>query len=261
MKTIIMAATAFAAISTFAGLADFDSLTTGPNGYYKPDVGGVYNWQDDGASFGLNVDPTYFSWDGWTYSDVNDTNTAGFGNQYAVFGDGQDRSGTGNYAVGYYSSWGGSNPTVTFSGATQVNGFYAMNTTYAALDMMSGSGYSDAFSTNDWLKLSVEGFNNSAESQGVSDMLLADFTGYTAGDNKNNYMLTDWDFMDLTGLGNDVYSLKFSVTSSANGTPTYLAMDELSFVAVPEPSSVLLMLGGFAGMVWFRRRRKYMFRG
>lgn len=30
--------------------------------------------------------------------------------------------------------------------------------------------------------------------------------------------------------------------------------------AVPEPSSVILLVGGFGGMVWFRRRRKYFFR-
>ena len=30
---------------------------------------------------------------------------------------------------------------------------------------------------------------------------------------------------------------------------------------VPEPSTVILMAGGFGGLVWFRRRRKYFFRG
>jgi hypothetical protein len=44
-------------------------------------------------------------------------------------------------------------------------------------------------------------------------------------------------------------------------TPGYFAMDELSYAAVPEPSSVILMIGGFGGLIWFRRRRKYFFRG
>ena len=30
--------------------------------------------------------------------------------------------------------------------------------------------------------------------------------------------------------------------------------------AVPEPSSVILLLGGFAGLAWFRKRRKYILR-
>ncbi len=33
-----------------------------------------------------------------------------------------------------------------------------------------------------------------------------------------------------------------------------------AFEAIPEPSSVILLLGGFGGLAWFRRRRKYYFK-
>ncbi|QBG48140.1 PEP-CTERM sorting domain-containing protein [Verrucomicrobia bacterium S94] len=35
----------------------------------------------------------------------------------------------------------------------------------------------------------------------------------------------------------------------------------LSSIVIPEPSSVVLMVAGAGGLVWFRRRRKYFFRG
>ncbi|MDF7823682.1 PEP-CTERM sorting domain-containing protein [Pontiellaceae bacterium B12227] len=39
-----------------------------------------------------------------------------------------------------------------------------------------------------------------------------------------------------------------------SGTPTSTV-----YAAVPEPSSVILLMGGFGGLAWFRRRRKYFF--
>jgi hypothetical protein len=256
MKKYILITTALLIGSlSYAGLATFDGKDTGIEGYYKPAFGGNYDWQDGGATFGMDVDPTYLSWEGFTYSDVNDTTTVGWGNQYAVYGDGLDFSGTGNYAVSYA---GGAIPTISLGAGMTAKGFYANNTTYAALDMINGSGFSKAFSTNDWFKLTVEGFDAGSSSQGTVDFLLADFTGYTAGDNKDDYIVNDWAWVDLTSLGSNVSSLAFSLSSSDVGgfgmnTPAYFAID--NFEAIPEPGTIVLMLLSSVGFIAARRFR------
>jgi len=261
MKKVLLVAILAAVSTVQATLVDFNELNPGTNGYYTASTLGPSDWQSGGATFETHIDPTYGSWSGWTYSNVNDPNTVGYGNQYAVYGNGTGYGGSGNYAVSYLDGFNAVTPTVRFADATQVDGFYAHNTAYAALDMINGGYFPSAFSTNDWFKLTVEGFDGAAQSVGSVDFSLADFTGYTAGDHKNDYIVTDWSYVDLSGLGDPVHELTFTVSSSQVYTPVYFAMDNLSFETVPEPSSVILLAGGFGGVLWFRRRRKYYFRG
>lgn len=261
MKKVLFGAVLAAASTGWATLVDFNELNPGPTGYYTAPAPGPSDWQSGSALFETHIDPTYGSWSGWTYSNVNDPNTGGYGNQYAVYGSGTGIGGSGNYAVSYLDGFNAVTPTVRFAGATEVDGFYAHNTAYAALDMISGGYFPSAFSTNDWFKLTVEGFDGAAQSVGSVDFSLADFTGYSDGDNKNDYIVTDWSYVDLSGLGNQVQELTFTVSSSQAYTPVYFAMDNLSYETVPEPNSVILLAGGFGGLMWFRRRRKYYFRG
>jgi len=230
------------------------STTGNNNAYIAPPVDGLYNWTDNGVSFHHQVVFGGGGWDGFTYSSVNDTTTAGFGNQYAVYGDGMGMGDTGSYAV-YYNQT--TMPIITLPVATTVHGFYANNTTYAALDMLNGSGFSRQFTTasNDWLKLTIEGFDSASASLGTVDFLLADYTGTTGS------IVDDWAFVDLSGLGANVKSLGFALSSTDNGawgmnTPNYFAMDDLTVAAIPEPGAIVLTLFGFGGMVLFRRRLK-----
>lgn len=255
--TRLMAAVLMMCGMTHATLVDFDSKSPVPGGYYAPNTGGNVDWQDGGATFGMYEDLSFgYYWEGFTYSDVNDPATGGYGNQHAVYGDGLDRSDSGAYAVGFV---GYSIPTtIDFGSISSVDGFYLNNTAYAALDMINGSGFSKAFTTNDWFKLTIEGLNG-ASSQGTVETYLADFTGYTEGDDKNDYMLTDWAWVDLSGLGSNVTSLAFTLSSSDTGgfgmnTPAYFAIDELSYAAVPEPATLVMVVLGGAGLMQVRRR-------
>ena len=263
-KKIVIAAVLAVSGLVQATVINFDSKNPA-GGFYNPGGVGDSSWTDGGATFSMPqpFDGTY--WEGFTYSDVNDTSTVGAGNQYAVYGDGLDYSDSGVYGVAYAaaSSGFGSIPVISFGSAKTVNGFFANNTSYAALDMINGSGFSKAFTTNDWFKLTVEGKSSGGTSQGSVDFFLADFAGYSDGENKDDYMTTDWAWVDLSSLGNDVSSLEFSLSSSDVGgfgmnTPAYFAMDNMD--VIPEPGTATLMLCGFGGLVWFRRRRKYFFR-
>jgi len=234
---------------------DFDGQsTTGNNAaYVAPAADGLYNWVDNGVTFRHEV-VFSTSWNSFTYSSVNDTTTAGYSNQYAVYGDGMGMGDGGSYAV-YYNQT--AMPLITLPVATTVRGFYANNTTYAALDMLNGSSFSRQFTTasNDWFKLTIEGFDDGGASQGTVDFLLADYTGATGS------IVEDWTFVDLSSLGANVKSLGFALSSTDNGawgmnTPNYFAMDDLTVAAIPEPGTILLMLSGFGGMFLFRRRLK-----
>lgn len=244
---------------SIAGIATFDGKDTSPNGYYKPNAGGAQNWTDAGMTFNMTEDLTYgYSWEGFAYSDVKDTTTGGFENQYAVYGgDGLDRSDSGVYAVGYMG-FTGKKPTVSFNYDQTVKGFYANNTTYAALDMLNGSGFSKNFggatgNDEDWFKMTVEGFDANISSLGTVDFYLAD---YRFADNGQDYIISDWTYVDLTSLGSGVRSIEFSLSSSDTGTygmntPSYFAIDDVK--AVPEPASALLIAMGSFSIIGFRR--------
>ena len=259
MRKYWMAAVAVCfATAVGAEVLNFDGKNTGPNHYYMPTTDGDHSWTDGGGGFGLRVWTNTWgdSWAGFTYSDVNDVTNSGSGNQYAVFGDGRDRSDSGVYAVGYVDGYHGYVPTISFASPSQVSRLFVNNTTYAALDMQNGSAFSKEFTTNDWFLLTIEGFDAGGSSLGTVDHYLADYAGYADGDDKNQYMDTDWTEVGLSSLGSNVSSLQFTLTSSDTGswgmnTPAYFAIDDVE--VVPEPGTVVLMGLGFAGMIRFRR--------
>ena len=87
------------------------------------------------------------------------------------------------------------------------------------------------------------------------DFYLADFR---FADNSLDYIVRDWRFVDLSGLG-VVSRLEFDLASSDSGafginTPAYFAMDSLAANAVPEPATPVVLLGGLAAAVLVRRR-------
>ncbi len=252
---------ALAMVASLAGtaLADtvitFDGLgTTGNNSAFSASTDGSHDWTDSGVTFSHEVSYGGFAWDGMTYSSVNDTTTAGFGNQYAVYGDGRGMGDGGSYAI--YAHPFTARSVITLPVATTVQGFYANNTTYAGLSMLNGDAFARQFTTasNDWFKLTIEGFDDSASSQGTVDFLLADYTGTTGS------IVADWAWVDLSGLGTNVSALGFSLSSSDNGdfgmnTPAYFAMDNLTVQAIPEPGTIVLLLMSSAGLAVVRRFR------
>ena len=100
-KQALFAALAGMAVAASADtVIDFDGQsTTGNNTYYRPTTDGTHDWTDNGATFSMQVSYDGAAWDGMTYSSVLDTTTPGYTNQYAVYGDGMDRSDSGSYAI------------------------------------------------------------------------------------------------------------------------------------------------------------------
>lgn len=254
-KTVILLSFAALINATLANVViNFNGQSTsgGNTAYVAPPVDGSQDWSDTGVTFSHEVSWGGAAWDGMTYSSVNDTTTPGYLNQYAVYGDGMGMNDTGSYGI-FYQPYV-SRPMITLPTATTVQGFYVNNTTYAALAMLNGEAPARAFTTagNDWFNLEIEGLDTFGNSVGSVDFKLADYTGETG------VMITDWTFVDLTSLGDNVSQLGFRLTSTDNGaygmnTPAYFAMDNLTVEAIPEPATITMMLLSAAGVYGLRR--------
>lgn len=257
-----LAAAGFAA----ADLANFDDYSLTPDSHYSgnmivDEIQGNYDtsYINSGhASFENHSEGNWNSWGGFALSNETDSlddviEGLAYLQQYSTY-TGAAQSGT-NFSVGYMDSFNGYDPTMILGNAGVVDGLWLTNTTYTAYDMLNGGSFSKVFGggtgdDEDWLKVTMEGFDAADASTGTVDFFLAD---YRFSDNSEDYILDTWQYVDLTSLG-VVSSVVFTLSSSDTGdfginTPTYFAMDTV----VPEPASMaLLALGGML----LRRKRK-----
>lgn len=252
----VIAALAQTPSAAIAAVATFDSVALPGSGYWNgSDGSGGINVE--GTTFHNNYDNTYGSWSGFAISNHTDVTTPGFMNQYSAYTAG-GQGGSSNYAVGYYSTYDAVTTHVIFGSLTDLagKGAYFTNTTWAALDMLNGGDFGSkkfggpSGNDPDWFKLTLEGFAG-ANSTGTLDFYLADFR---AADNSQDYIVSDWRYLDFSPLGS-VNRIEFSMSSSDVGafgmnTPSYFAMDT---IAVPEPSSLLVALSGL-GLLLRRKR-------
>ncbi|MDA7932282.1 DUF4465 domain-containing protein [Mariniblastus sp.] len=209
-------------------------------------------WEASDVEFFNGYTPGFGSWNGFSWSQVADTTTPGFANQYASFsGGGSDGAGgtiTGtNYAVGF-----GNQSFFNLPEAVQLQSVDITNTTYAGISMRDGDSFAKKFggasgNDEDFFKLTLTGFedvNLGGNSIGAIDVFLAD---YRFSDNSEDYILDSWNQFDLTNLGS-ARSIGLSFTTTDNGdfganTPLFVALDNLSYSinSVPEPATPLLL--------------------
>lgn len=237
----------------------FEDLPLAPNSYWNGSDG-AGSFTSGGVNFPNSYNSAYGSWEGFAYSNVQDSTTSGYTNQYAAR-PGTGYAGSANYAVGFQPYLG--NFEISLGGISNFagRGLHVANTTYVALDMQNGSGFSKKFggqygTDGDWFRLNIRGVFHGAETGSV-DFYLADFRFANSAD---DYILNSWAFVDLTALGH-VDQLRFALTSSDTGiygmnTPAYFAMDNVG--AVPEPSSASLLLAAALTLAATRRKRSVL---
>ncbi|MGO9107912.1 MAG: DUF4465 domain-containing protein, partial [Thermoguttaceae bacterium] len=124
-------------------VVDFSDLTLSPStAWYGPDPNGILQPDPDGGmdvvgqftsggvAFVNKYSIEYGSWEGFSYSNVNNTTTPGYTNQFAAI-TGTGVSGAGStYAVGYTFD---EPSALSLPQATSLSGMYITNTTYAYL--------------------------------------------------------------------------------------------------------------------------------
>jgi hypothetical protein len=234
-------------------IANFDDLGLGAESY-ENGSGLSGGFVSGGAGFNNNYFPSFDGFSGFVASTVTDNTTPGFTNQYANI-TGGDAGGTGGFGIFYETS--GSPGRITLPSVQTVTGADFTNTTYAALSMLSGDDYAKQFggvtgTDPDYFRLLIEGFDDSNVSTGVVEFMLADYRNLGG---TLDYIIDQWTWVDLTGLG-DVRSLGFSFESSDVGgfginTPQYFAIDNLT--TIPEPNTALLLGLGLVSLARLRR--------
>jgi hypothetical protein len=190
-----------------------DGIMTFPNVYSITDFG-----------FGA-----FEAWTGWAYSNMQDSVTAGFTNQYSAFPAGGAK-GSSNYGLCYNSQGA---DTIKLETASQLTGTYVTNGTYNVLSMRNGGMFEKKFGGEsgndpDWFLLTIKGIN-SGDYTNTVEFYLAD---YRFEDNEQDYIVTDWEWIDLSSLG-VVEMVEFSLSSSDTGdfgmnTPAYFFVDNFN---------------------------------
>ena len=257
---ITMAAVAAMSMGTMAlgNVADFDDLTLAAESYWNGSDGsggftsGAASFNNSFTDWGGGIT----SWEGFAYSNLSQETPplTGLAAQYtAVPGSGQASA---NYAIGYVG-WA-EPPTMTLNESVHLGEAYFTNNNYAYYAMLNGNGFSKKFGgatgdDADWFLLTIEGFDGANDSTGAVEFYLAD---YRFADNSQDYIVAGWTLVDLSGLG-EVAKLTFNLSSSDVGdygmnTPAYFAVD--SFVATPEPMTLLAVLFGGLAVMLYRRR-------
>ena len=214
-------------------LIDFDELDTFGqqffDGYGETAVLGT--WESQGAEFVTNQFGP-----GWSYSKVNDTTTAGFGNQFASI-TGQDFSLSGNYAL--VNSFQPNGAYMNLPAGQIPESALLTNSTFAFLSMRDGDSFAKQFGGDtgndpDWFRAIITGFDQpmaQGNPTGSVTFYLADFR-FT--DNSLDFIVDSWELVDLTDL-NAARSIGITFESSDVGdfginTPTYFVMDELALI-------------------------------
>jgi len=242
-------------VSTFDDLSLADESHWG--GVGSPETG----FTNGSASFAHTGGA--YSWEGFAYSNETDNATFSYDNQFTSYAGGGAES-SSNYAVAAfgYDYAGGTYDilpnTVSRMGVGVISGGYFTNTTYTAGSMLNGDMFAKKFGgasgdDADWLKMTVRGVDGLGQYTGanVIEFYLADFR---FADNSLDYIVDDWTWVDLSGLG-EVAGLEFCMSSSDTGlygmnTPAFFAMDNLT--VVPEPMTIAL-LG--LGALFIRKRK------
>ncbi|HIP32723.1 MAG TPA: DUF4465 domain-containing protein [Crocinitomicaceae bacterium] len=223
------------------------------------------------ATFSNVYDAQWGSWTGFSVSNMTDTLTPGWGNQYScIVGEGAANS--SNYGV--FNSEG----EITVNANIRLQSFSIANTTYATISMQEGDSFAKKFGdslgadglvdgTNgeDFLKVWIIAEDLANTNKDSIEYFLAD---YRFADSTQDYILKTWDNVDLTSFPFDVQKITFRMESSDNSfgymnTPAYFAIDniqgasvsgideseKISFSTYPNPVKKTLTVTGDNGTI------------
>ncbi len=190
---------------------------------------GSGGFSSGGFWFPNDYNEEWGNWSGFSVSNMKDSVSAGFDNQYSAITAGGVND-SENYAVVYASG----ELKMEFDDPVSLSGFYVTNSTYAYLSMKNGDAYSKKFGGEDgtdpdYFKLIVSGTGIYGEETEAIEFFLTDFT---AEEDSNDYILKTWEWLDLSSLG-VVKNIQFKLESSDMGdwgmnTPAYFCIDNFN---------------------------------
>ena len=210
---------------------DFESLTLNEDGYWNG-ADGSGSFVAGNVSFVNNYNADYFSWDGFCYSNLNDTETAGYGNQYSVF----NSTNEGNIFAVFYQGMNDATASFPSGESFTLKSIKVCNATYTAKSIIDGDDYAKKFGGEtgtdpDYLKVIFTGFNAEGTITADVEFFLADYR------TEADIVIDTWTEVDLTGLG-EINKITITLESTDEGdwgmnTPGYFCFDDIKYI-VPE---------------------------
>jgi hypothetical protein len=128
-------------------------------------------------------------------------------------------------------------------------------------DQLAREGGGRSGNDPDFFELTIRGYDSLGGVGNVTGEVKVMLADYRSANNLDDYILNRWLQVDLTALS-EARSVKLAYASSDVGqfginTPLYVAMDNLTFTAVPEPTSFALSAAiAAAGWGWRRVRKR-----
>lgn len=195
-------------------------------------------------------------WTGFAFSNRGDTATNSWTNDTSSF-TGGGAGGAGTFAVAYWASYDPA-PLIVLPEGLRPGSVKLTNTTYTALTIRDGDPNnfsSGRYGPGDFLSVTFtgkSGADGTGTTTGTATFFLADFRS------GGSLIVDAWTPFSLTALG-DARSILLGFDSSDVGayginTPTYVAIDDLTLVAVPEPGGLVLAAAAGLALALGRRR-------
>ena len=210
-------------VATFEDIADITEPVDGhiSVGTEDDDLREFYTSGDYAFASGCMSSWDYWYWFG--YANRTETKYETLNDQWNnIVGGGYE--GSKNYGVAFAAEFNGPCYVTLLNEPAVVPGFYITNSSYAYNSMTGGDSFAKKFDKGDWFKLTITGYDADDQVTGTKDYYLADLR-----DSKKAYIIKDWRYVDLSGLGK-VAKIGFALSSSDTGdygmnTPAYFCFD------------------------------------
>lgn len=238
---IVMLGFAFTGFNAKAEVevATFENLDLEPESYWGGEEGGedcLYgyaskvNFESGSFIFPNYYMPAFYSWFGYSYTNLTSTTSTGYPDQYnSCVGHGVNNSSIYLTAYPDGTMWG-EDAIIELKGDAQiVPGTYITNTAWVVNSIVNGDEFSGGpFVEGDWFTVTFHAIDVAGNETGSLDVYLAD---YRSSVESERYYLNDWKYIDLSTLG-EVKGFKFTFDSNRKTeygltTPTYFCLDNL----------------------------------
>ncbi len=252
-----------------AGVIDFEDVSFEGSFMPTPSADGVNDWYSGSGSIGnFAFTSSYggYAWEGFKASKASDTSDKTYANDCcSALGGGA--GGSEKYAVFYgmcNTSYSTNTAEFYFAEAVNLVSIDLSNTAYSQNSILNGDGFAAAFGSVEgevFFDLKLRGID--AEGN-YSDYLTVSLGAKDADGTVTTLGNGGWETVSLDSLNMDggLLGLEFSIAGSPNigsngwlNTPTYVALDNVAYSAIPEPAEWAAIFGALALVLAARKRK------
>jgi autotransporter-associated beta strand protein len=226
---------------------NFEDVGLGTDGYYKG-VGNVGGFVSHNTFFpdAYYEDPEYGYnwWENWACSQLTTTempesydpadpyefwrNFPNLPPEYELSAKaGGGNNGSQKFGVAYpafdMTTFQNKPVAVVFQQPVHLTSAFFSNTTYSSFVTRDGNRFAQPFTAGDHLQAKITGKDIAGQTTGLVNVVLADYP-----EGGSLFLLDNWSSTDLSGLGSNVKSLEITWESTDWGSPTYVAIDDLT---------------------------------